>query len=158
MIRFGFVLAASMVAYPWATSLTIAAAEPVANMGTLTCIATPNEKDTLGPARKLSCSFEPLVGTKAEFTGVMKQAASDVPSDAKVVLVWAVLAPKVETDVSQLQGHYRGVAGAASGDNADMMIGGVDGSIGLKPVTPDPDPGANGGPTLLELELSAMKA
>jgi hypothetical protein len=133
----------------------VAVAQPVANMGTLTCAASPAEKELLGPDRKLSCTFEPLTGAKASFIGTIKRAGTKNESGAKVILVWSVLGPKVGTSVKQLEGSYHGVVGS----EANGLVGGAAGDIALKPVTPDElDLGETAALAVLELQLAAMKA
>jgi hypothetical protein len=133
----------------------VAVAQPVANMGTLTCAASPAEKELLGPDRKLSCTFEPLTGAKASFVGTIKRADTKNESGAKVILVWSVLGPKVGTSVKQLEGSYHGVVGS----EANGLVGGAAGDIALKPVTPDElDLGETAALAVLELQLAAMKA
>jgi hypothetical protein len=150
--------AAGLLAMMWgalAVSMPVAVAQPVANMGTLTCAASPAEKELLGPNRKLSCTFEPLTGAKASFIGTITRAKAKSTSDAKIILVWSVLGPKVNTSVKQLEGSYHGVVGS----EANGLVGGAAGGIALKPVTPDElGLGETAALSVLELQLAAMKA
>jgi hypothetical protein len=141
------------------TTGAVGAAEPVANIGTLTCIASPGEKEQLGPERELSCSFDPLQGPKAQLKGVVKQIGGQAtPGDAKIVLVWSVLGPEIGGPASQLEGRYIGAYGEGRGANATGLVGGESGSIALRPLNLDPNVGENAALVVLELELSAMKA
>jgi hypothetical protein len=136
------------------TSAPVAIAQPVANMGTLTCAASPAEKELLGSDRQLSCTFEPLTGAKASLVGKIKRDETRNESGAKIILVWSVLGPKVGTSVKQLEGSYHGVAGS----EANGLVGGATGDIALKPVTPDNlDLGETAAFAVLELQLAAIK-
>ncbi|MGD9802027.1 MAG: DUF992 domain-containing protein [Hyphomicrobiaceae bacterium] len=132
--------------------------EPVANAGTLTCVASPGDKDTLGPERAVNCVFEPLKGTKANLSGTIRRLGVQAPADAKLVLVWSVLGPTVDTASKQLEGRYVGTVGEGRGANAAGLVGGGDGHIALKPLTLDLDTGENAAQAVLELQLSAMDA
>lgn len=135
------------------------AAEPVANIGTLTCVTSPGEKEKLGPERELSCSFEPLTGPKAQLKGVVKQIGGQAaPGDAKIVLVWSVLGPEIGGPARQLEGRYVGAIGEGRGANATGLVGGANGSIALRPLTLDPNIGENAALAVVELQLAAMKA
>ena len=134
------------------------AAEPVANIGTLTCVASPGEKQQLGPERALSCTFEPLEGPKAQLTGVVKRIGAQTPGDAKIVLAWSVLGPKIGGPASQLEGRYIGAIGEGRGANATGLVGGASGSITLRPLTLDPNIGEDAALAVVELQLAAMKA
>ncbi len=134
------------------------AAEPIANIGTLTCVASPGEKEQLGPERALSCTFEPLKGPKAQLKGVVKQIGAQMPGDANIVLAWSVLGPEIGGPARQLEGRYLGAIGEGRGVNATGLVGGESGSIALRPLTLDPNIGENATLTVLELQLSAMKA
>ena len=124
------------------------------------CVASPGEKDMLGPERQLSCTFEPLTGAKANFTGVVKRGGGgdEATSHAKTVLVWAVLGPRIDAAASQLEGRYVGAVGEGQGVNAPGLVGGHGGRIVLRPLTLDADLGENASVAVLELQLSSMKA
>ncbi len=140
------------------SSMTVEAVEPLANMGTLTCVASPGETEPLGPERQLSCTFEPLTGAKAQMTGTVKRIGAQTPSDAKIVLAWTVMAPKIDTPVNQLEGRYVGAVGEGRGANSTGLVGGAGGHITLRPLTLDPNIGENAALAVLELQLAAMKA
>ena len=134
------------------------AQQPLANAGTLTCTLDPGTKEPFGVERQLSCSFEPVVGPKAKFAGVVKRLAAENPSQAKIVLVWSVRAPSTEIPLKQLEGPYVGKLGPAAPGQPPVLIGGRSGKISLQALTVDPKLGANAAVSILELELKAMKA
>jgi hypothetical protein len=138
---------------------SLALAEPIANLGTLTCTVDPGTKEPFGVERELSCSFEPIVGSQVTFVGVVKRLGADVAGHAKIVLVWSVLGPSVDTPVKQLEGRYLGsLASERDQNDAAGLVGGANANIRLKPLTLDPQLGGNAALSVLELELAAMRA
>jgi hypothetical protein len=134
------------------------AQQSLANAGTLTCTLDPGTKEPFGVERQLYCSFDPVVGPKANFAGAVKRLAAKSPGQAKIVLVWSVRAPSTEIPLKQLEGRYVGKLGPAAPDQAPVLIGGKSGKISLQALTIDPKLGANAAVSVLELELKAMKA
>jgi hypothetical protein len=153
-----FILLGAAICATMAFPAPTLAAEPLANMGTLTCVASPGETEPLGPERQLSCTFEPLIGPKAQLKGIVKQVGAQTAGDAKIVLAWTVLAPKVDTPAKQLEGRYVGAIGEGRGANATGLTGGASGSITLRPLTLDPNIGENAALAVVELQLAAMRA
>lgn len=135
----------------------VQAQQPVANLGTLSCTLDPGTAKPFGVERELSCSFDPVVGVKANFVGIVKRLGAQSPGQRKIVLVWSVLAPSMETSLSDLEGRYVGDLDAERRDGAHGLIGGTEGKIELKPLTVNPGLGENAALSVLELELAAMK-
>jgi hypothetical protein len=135
-----------------------ALAQPVTNLGTLTCAVDPATEQSFGVERELSCTFEPLVGPKVDLVGVVKRLGAEVGGQEKIVLVWSVLGPKLDTPLKQLEGRYLGTLDAERDDAEAGLLGGANANIRLKPLTLDPALGANAALSVLELELAAMKA
>ncbi len=134
----------------------------IANAGTLTCTLAPSNDDPIiATDAELSCRFDSISGQDAEFTGVVKRLGADEERDAKIVMVWSVLAPKTGIDSKQLEGRYLGSLGGRQGpelpDNTGL-IGGADNSIELKPLTDEPDVTDSWGISVLELKIAAVRA
>jgi len=138
--------------------------EPATNLGTLTCTASPDDKDLLGAEQRVSCVFEPLTGSKASLDGTIKRIGGQSPVEAKVVLVWAVLGPSVDAAAKQLEGRYIGspAEGRGTGDGRETNVGGLVGGNGghfaLRPLALDSSLGENAAIAVLELQLSSIKA
>jgi hypothetical protein len=133
------------------------AQQPLANAGTLTCTLAPGTEEKFGVERELSCSFQPLVGRKGRFVGVVKRLGAENPDRAKIVLHWSVRAPSTDIALRQLEGRYIGRLGSDSPDERPSLIGGKEGKIALQPLTVDPQLGINAAISILELELRGMK-
>jgi hypothetical protein len=134
-------------------------AQPNANLGTLTCTVDPATEETFGVERELSCTFQPIAGPKIDLVGAVKRLGADVGGQGKVVLVWSVLGPTLDTPLKQLEGRYLGSLTSERGEaDAAGLLGGANGNIRLKPLTLDPQLGTNAALSVLELELATMKA
>lgn len=152
--------ARSLMAIALASSIAIPASagaqEPVGNLGTLICFMNPGTKQETGVRRPLSCSFEPITGPKVSFTGIANRVRAEVPSQAKAVVAWSVLGP-TEGGAEQLQGRYVGsLEKEESGPGG--LVGGKDGKIRLRPLATAPTLGENATLSILELDLSGMRA
>jgi hypothetical protein len=137
-----------------------AVAEPLANIGTLTCIVDPATAEPSGTERRLSCSLVRTAGTKAQFTGVVKRLDGGEPWENKVMLAWSVMGPSLDTPLHNLEGRYVGKLGADRNASSDVvgLTGGSNSTIQLRPLTIDPSVGINAAMTVLELELSSIRA
>ncbi len=153
---FGIALAV-VAGVTWSTTVTLRAAEPLANIGTLICVTDPAKKEPLSVEQDFTCSFEPLTGPKVQFVGIVKRIGSQTPPQARLVLAWTVIAPEAATPSDQLQGRY--VSGAErGGQTREALIGGTNGSIALQPLAMPADLGDNAAPTVVELQIAAVKA
>jgi hypothetical protein len=130
------------------------ARSPTAHMGTLTCLLSPASEEPFGIERELSCDFEPFKGPRANFRGIVKRIGASVPDPGQIVTAWTVFGPSINTPAGHLEGRYVGSLGTQP---ADGLIGGMESSIRLKPLTAAPD-FVNAALSILELELSLMKA
>jgi hypothetical protein len=147
----------------------VASADPnaaIANAGTLTCVLSAASAN--GTSRSLSCTFVRATGPNAQFSGHVKSFGAVAPEGAKIVLVWSVLAPKADVDVGDLAGRYVGSVYQSPQSTADAkdqtrskaggLIGGSEQSIRLVPMSVGPNLGTNVAASILDLELTSMKA
>jgi Protein of unknown function (DUF992) len=156
-----FLATFTIVAVCWASGHDARATAPVPgkNLGTLTCTLAPGTKEPFGVERKLSCVFEPILGAKASFVGVVKRLGVEAPDRKKVVLVWSVIGPDMNTPPSRLEGRYVGNLPNSDGQQtAPNLVGGADSKIALQPLTTDANLGSNAALSVLELDLAAMRA
>lgn len=142
-----------------ALSISSPAEAAVANLGTLKCILDPGTKEPFGVERELSCTYAPITGPEADFTGVVKKIGVETPSQEKIVMIWSVAGPQDGLAADDLEGRYIGSLAAPDDDaNAPGLVGGVNSDIVLTPLTVEPDAGDNAATLILELDLRAMKA
>lgn len=146
-----------------------ASAEPneaIANAGTLTCVVSAASAN--GASRDLSCELVRAAGPNAQFSGLVKNFGAVAPKGTKIVLVWSVLAPKADVDAADLAGRYVGSAYQTSRSPVETkdqtssktggLVGGSDQSIRLVPLSVGPTLGTNVAASILDLELTSMKA
>ena len=73
------------------------------NAGTLTCSLSPSQVEPPEPATAgVSCTFKPVIGVNARFDGVIKRFGVTDERDAKIVLVWSVVAPDAKIPAENL--------------------------------------------------------
>jgi hypothetical protein len=106
-------------------------------IGTLSCNERGGWGLVLGSARALSCTFSS--GDRVErYEGNMTRVGLDLGYQHSGALVWAVVAPHTDVGHGALSGHYAGgtvSATAGVGVGANALIGGLDRSIALQPVS-----------------------
>ncbi len=146
-----------------ATTFNALPATAAVNAGTLTCTLAPSLVDPPEPASaSVSCTFKPIIGVDARFEGVIERFGVADPRDAKIVLVWSVVAPEAKLPIESLEGKYFGSIAtpadtALPGAPETTLIGGMDKSVQLRPLTPDPNVAPGNGVTVLELKLARMR-
>lgn len=106
-------------------------------VGTLTCHQASGFGMVLGSTRSVRCVFSS--GDREErYHGSVTKAGVDIGYQGAGTLVWSVIAPHYDTPRGALAGHYGGVtAGAAVGVGlgANALVGGLDRSFALQPVS-----------------------
>ncbi len=153
------VVAAAIVCATLGFGWTGPAQAAAANLGTLKCILDPATKEPFGVERQLSCTYAPITGPQADFTGVIKRIGVETPDPDRIVLIWSVAGPQAGFAADDLEGRYVGNLAAPEDDaNTPGIIGGLKSDIVLTPLTVDPSIGDNAATLILELDLRAMKA
>ena len=108
-------------------------------VGTLTCDVEAGWGYVLGSQKDLNCVFKSATnGTIAKYSGDVTKLGLDVGYTNAGVMVWAVVAPSSDMHLDALEGKYAGatvVVTAVVGGNFNAMIGGLDKSITLQPIS-----------------------
>ena len=106
-------------------------------IGTLSCHEDGGWGLVLGSARRLNCTF--ASGDRVErYEGNMTKVGVDLGYQHSGTIVWAVVAPHTDVARGALAGHYAGGTASATaivGVGANALIGGLDRSIALQPVS-----------------------
>jgi len=106
-------------------------------VGTLSCHQEGGWGLIIGSTRSVRCSFDN--GYRVEhYAGSITRMGVDIGYLRSGTLVWSVIAPHVDTPRGALAGHYGGItAGAAVGVGlgANALVGGLDRSFALQPVS-----------------------
>lgn len=130
-------------------------------IGVLTCSVEGGVGFVFGSTKDLTCSFDPLGGPPNEiYVGEITKYGLDLGVTEKTAIVWAVLAPMADLLPGTLSGNYSGVATGASfgaGIGAKVLVGGLDQSISLQPLSVESKTGINIAVAVAQLRLTKVK-
>ncbi|HJR54963.1 MAG TPA: DUF992 domain-containing protein [Rhizomicrobium sp.] len=134
--------AAAVVALSGATQ----AAPAGVKVGTLTCDVAAGAGFVFGSTKDLTCSYEPSNAHVERYAGSISKWGVDIGYTGKGKLVWAVLAPTSDVRPGAIEGEYAGATAQANvgvGLGANVLVGGLDKSIALQPVSIQGSTGLN---------------
>jgi len=116
-------------------------------VGELTCNVASGWGFVFGSSKDLHCTFH---GNRAHggehYTGTVSKFGVDIGYTEGGVLVWGVFAPSSDIRPGALEGDYAGATASATvgvGLGANVLIGGLDKSIALQPVSVEGNKGLN---------------
>jgi len=139
--------AAALVAGAFAFAGTADAAPHGVKVGTLTCNVAAGWGFVFGSSKDLHCTFNPPGSRPSEhYEGTISKFGVDIGYTSGGVLVWGVFAPASDVRAGALQGDYAGATASATvavGLGANVLIGGLDKSIALQPVSFEGNKGLN---------------
>jgi hypothetical protein len=108
-------------------------------VGTLTCDVEAGWGYVLGSQKDLNCVFKSSTNdTVARYSGDITKLGIDVGYTNAGVLIWEVVAPSKDMQADALEGSYGGVTAGATavvGGNLNVLVGGLDKSISLQPLS-----------------------
>lgn len=113
-------------------------ADPGVNVGTLECHVSGGWGHVIASDQDLNCVFRPTDGGPEHYTGQLKRYGIDIGYTSDARLVWGVVAPSSSMARGALAGDYGGVSANATigvGLGANVLVGGLDRSIALQPVS-----------------------
>lgn len=128
---------------------TIVAAVPSnagVKVGSLTCNVSGGVGFLFGSSKELRCTYSPNSGVGEHYTGTFSKYGLDIGFANKGVLVWGVVAPTSDVRSGALEGDYAGATANATigvGLGANVLIGGLDKSIALQPLSVSGSTGLN---------------
>jgi hypothetical protein len=132
------------------TGLAIASAANAApagvKAGTLTCDVAGGMGFVFGSTKDLTCSYEPTKAMMEHYAGTISKWGVDIGFTGKGKLVWAVFAPTSDVRPGAIEGEYAGASAQANigvGLGANVLVGGLDKSIALQPVSVEGSTGLN---------------
>jgi hypothetical protein len=99
-----------------------------------------------GSTKDLACSYEPTKAAAEHYAGSISKWGVDVGYTGKGKLIWAVFAPTSDVRPGAIEGEYAGASAQANvgvGLGANVLIGGLDKSIALQPVSVEGSTGLN---------------
>jgi len=115
-------------------------------VGTLTCHVASGWGFVFGSSRDLRCNFQPNGHGGERYSGSISKFGVDIGYTDNGVIVWAVFAPSSDVRAGALQGDYAGATANVTvgvGLGANVLIGGLDKSIALQPLSVEGNTGLN---------------
>lgn len=129
-----------------ATAYPASAKEAGVKLGVLQCSQAGGWGFVIGSSRRVNCTFSPTPSRVERYVGEINKFGVDIGYQRSGVLIWAVLAPTNNIAPGALQGSYGGVtagAAVAIGVAANGLVGGLDRSFTLQPVSIEGTTGLN---------------
>ncbi len=131
--------------------IVLAAAEPPPapagiKVGSLTCNVSSGFGMFFGSSKDLKCTYAPNGGSGEHYTGTFSKYGLDIGYADNATLVWGVVAPSSDVRPGALEGDYAGATAGVTlvvGLGANVLIGGLDKSIALQPVSVQGNTGLN---------------
>jgi hypothetical protein len=115
-------------------------------VGSLNCNVSAGFGFIFGSSKELKCTYSPNKGTGEHYSGTFSKYGLDIGFADKGVLVWGVVAPSSDVRSGALEGEYAGATANATvgvGLGANVLIGGLDKSIALQPLSISGNTGLN---------------
>lgn len=126
-------------------------------VGTLTCNVASGWGFVFGSSRDLHCTFHG-VRRSEHYTGAISKFGVDIGYQEGGVLIWGVFAPASDMRQGALEGIYAGATASATvgaGVGANVLVGGLDKSIALQPVSIEGNRGLNVAAGIGAIELKS---
>ena len=115
-------------------------------IGLLTCKVYGGTGFVFGSTKDLDCQFSGVNGAKETYHGVIEKYGLDLGFTGSSYMVWTVFAPSQSIPYGALAGNYGGVSAEATvglGVGANALVGGLQNSIALQPVSGQVQEGLN---------------
>ena len=124
--------------------------------GTLSCHVSPGWGYLIASSRELHCDFHPTDGPPQHYRGTVSKFGLDLGYTTGGELVWEVVAPDTDVAPGALAGQYAGATAsitAGVGFGANALIGGIEHSVTLQPLSMEGNTGLNLAAGLGAIEL-----
>jgi Protein of unknown function (DUF992). len=124
----------------------VAAAPHGVKVGMLTCHVHSGWGYVVGSSKEMDCAYRPRHGGPDRYSGSITKLGVDIGYTSAGTLVWDVVAPSSDIRSGALQGEYAGASASATvgvGVGANVLVGGLDKSIALQPVSVEGNTGLN---------------
>lgn len=122
------------------------AAEHGVKVGTLTCHVASGWGFVFGSSKDLRCNFHPNGHRGEHYAGSISKFGVDIGYTDGGELIWGVFAPTSDVRPGALEGDYAGATASATvgvGVGANVLVGGLDKSIALQPLSVEGNSGLN---------------
>ena len=138
-----------------------APAETGVKVGLLTCEVSSGFGFIFGSSRDLDCTYSGVDGKKvAGYSGKISNFGVDIGYVQGGIIAWGVIAPTSDVTPDALAGQYAGVSATGTvgvGVGAKVLVGGLDKSISLQPVSIEGTTGLNAAAGITAMSLTAKK-
>jgi hypothetical protein len=115
-------------------------------VGELTCNVASGWGFVFGSSKDLHCTYHGNGSHYEHYTGSISKFGVDIGYTQGGVLVWGVFAPSSDIRAGALEGDYAGASASATvgvGVGANVLLGGLDKSIALQPLSVEGNKGLN---------------
>ena len=146
MKSFRLMVGAAVAVIGLAVASAADAAPAGVKVGTLTCNVAGGMGFVFGSTKDLSCTYQPTKAPVERYAGTISKWGVDIGYTGKGKLIWGVFAPASDVRPGALEGEYAGASAQANigvGLGANVLIGGLDKSIALQPVSVEGSTGLN---------------
>lgn len=147
-----------------ATGLAIAgpagAAPAGVKVGTLTCDVASGVGFVFGSSKDLMCTYQPTKAPVERYAGTISKWGVDIGYTGKGKLIWGVFAPASDVRPGALEGEYAGATAQANvgvGLGANVLVGGLDKSIALQPLSVQGSTGLNVAAGIGSISLKSVR-
>ena len=154
-------LALGIVTLAWLVNSTpVNAAEGGVKAGILTCNVASGFGFILGSSKEVKCTYAPSKGPAEYYKGTINKFGADIGYSQAAVIVWAILAPTSDVQPGALAGAYAGATASVTagvGAGLHVLVGGLDNSISLQPISIEGNEGLNVAAGIAGLKLESAK-
>ncbi|HEY6579371.1 MAG TPA: DUF992 domain-containing protein [Rhizomicrobium sp.] len=115
-------------------------------VGTLSCHVSPGWGYLIASSRELHCDFQSANGMAEHYRGTVSKFGLDIGYTTGGTLVWDVVAPRTDLAPGALAGQYAGATASVTagvGFGANALIGGIEHSVALQPLSMEGNTGLN---------------
>jgi len=119
-------------------SVPASAAPHGVKVGILTCHVHSGWGYVVGSSKDMDCDYHPDHHDIDRYTGSISKFGVDIGYTSGGTVIWDVVAPSSDIRPGALQGDYAGATASATigaGIGANVLVGGLDKSIALQPVS-----------------------
>ena len=145
MKTFRLMLGAAVAVAGLAIASTADAAPHGVRVGDLTCNVASGWGFVFGSSKDLHCTYRGN-GHREHYVGSISKFGVDIGYTEGGVLVWGVFAPTSDMRKGALEGDYVGASAQATvglGAGANVLVGGLDKSFALQPLSVEGNKGLN---------------
>ena len=159
-MKLGSIFAAATVALVSTLFASASNAQQGVKVGVLRCDVAGGIGLIIASKKDMICSFQPARGRPEQYAGTIRKFGIDVGATQRGTIVWAVFAPQSGGSRGALAGDYVGASAEATvvaGVGANVLVGGLDRSFTLQPVSISGQQGLNLAVGVADLSLRAIR-